>query len=122
MPLRHQLRTDDDVGFAAPDLFDLFLERAGRAKEVGRQDGDFRVGEKLGHFFGHTLHTRTNGVQFAFGLTVRADLWHGFGFAALVAHEPFEEPMFHHPRVAMITGDLMPAGATNGERRVSTAV
>jgi hypothetical protein len=65
VPLRHQLRADDDVGVALRDLLDLGLERAGRPEEVRGQDRDLRVRKGRHGLLRHALHARAHGGHLA---------------------------------------------------------
>ncbi len=39
-----------------------------------------------------------------------------------MAHEPFEKAVFNHPRIAMVTGNLMATGAADGDGRIAATV
>ena len=122
VPLGHHLRADDDVTGPRRDFLDLLLQRAGRAEQVRRQHRHAGVGKQRAHFFVQPLDPGTDGGQPSFGLAGGAFVGHRFGFAALVAHQALLEPVLHHPRIAMITTNLVPTGPTHRCRRVTTAV
>ena len=46
----------------------------------------------------------------------------GLGRAALVAHQPLEEAVLDHARVAIVAADLVPAGPAQRHRRIAAAV
>ncbi len=70
----------------------------------------------------HPFDPRPDRGQFTLSAAMRAGCWNGSGRAALMAHQPFEEPVLHHARVTLMTADLMTAGTTERHRRVTSAV
>ena len=112
MALGDDLGADDDVGPTLGNQRDLVFQRAGRAEEVRRQHGKAGLGEAGRDLFGQTFDAGADRGHAAFGLAVGADRGDRFGGAALVADEAFQEPVFDHPGIAIITADLMATGAT----------
>ena len=53
---------------------------------------------------------------------MRTDSRHRLRFSALMAHQPLKEPMLHHPCIAMIAADLMPARPAERHRRIAATV
>ena len=74
------------------------------------------------HLFGQPFDPRPDRGEPIFGIAGRTHRRHRFAFAALVAHQPFQEPMFHHPGVTLVTANLMPAGPAQGHRRIAAPV
>jgi hypothetical protein len=109
VPLGHDLRADDDVGPARGDLGDGLLQRAA-VEEVRRQDRHRACGKAPGDSSASRSTPGPTAASRPFDPAGGAGHGHGFGGAALVADKALEEPVFHHPRVAMIAADLMPAG------------
>ncbi|KNX40623.1 hypothetical protein ROTO_28080 [Roseovarius tolerans] len=122
MSLGHQLRADDDVGGPLGDLHDLLLERAGRAEQVRRQHRDPRLREKRGRLLRQPLHPGADSGQPVLRAAGRASTRHRRALTALMADQPLLETVLDHPRIAMLTSDLMPAGPADRGRRIAAPV
>ena len=109
---------------AAPSAIarDLGLQRAGRSVHVRTQRRDPRVRPERRRLLAQPFHAGADGGQLALRLAGGAGLGHRFAFAALVADQALEEPVFDHARVAVIAADLMPAGPAERDRRIAAPV
>ena len=54
--------------------------------------------------------------------TVFAGVGHRFRFAALMAHQTVQKPMFYHPRITSFAPNLVSTGTAQSNGRISTAV
>ena len=122
MALGHQLRADDNIRAALRYLFDMRFHRAGRTIQIRGQNSDPSVRKQFCDLFAHTFHTGSDSAQTILGFTAGALGRHRLGLAALMAHQTFEKAMFHHARIAVITANLMPASATQGDRGIATPI
>ncbi len=91
-------------------------------EQVRRQHRQPRLREALGHLFGQPLDTGPHRGHPPFHPAGGAGLGQGLCRAALVADQPLQEPVFHHPRVAIVAADLRPAGPAQRYRRIAAAV
>jgi hypothetical protein len=95
---------------ASPSAISSIWALSARADPKRSEDRTaiFASGESRYRFLRHTLHAGAHGGQLSLHPADRAGLRHRLGLPALVADEAFEEPVFHHPRVAVIAADLRP--------------
>ena len=122
MPLGHDLGADDDIRAARRDQPDLVFQRPGRSEQVRRQDRHPRLGEPGHHFFRHALHPGADRGHAALCLAAGAGQRNRFRRAALVADQPLQKAVLHHARIAVIAAHLVPAGAAERDRRITTPV
>jgi len=122
VPLGHQLGADDDIRLTCRNRLDPLLQRAGGAEHVRAEHRDAGLGKTGGGLFGQPLDTRTNRGEPPLGAAMRTGFGDRLGLAALVAHQPFQEPVFDHARIAMVTADLLPAGPAQRDRGIAAPV
>ena len=116
------LRADDDVDLALGDAAHEFGGRRRADHGVAGRDHKARLGVIVDDLFSQALDTWTAGHQAVLAAAGGADGGPADGIAAMVTLQPAAQAMFHHPGRAAGTFVAMPAGPTQGQRRVATAV
>src|SRR5215213_2558162 len=111
MPLRHQLRADDDIDAAFRDFVQLAAHGLDRGDEVTRQHHGPRIRKQRGRLFLQALDAGADGDQGFLGLAMRADVRARHREAAMVTDQTLTKPVIHQPGVADGAGKAVTAGA-----------
>ena len=122
MPLRHELRADDDIDAAFRDLVQFAAHGLDRGDEVARQHHGARAGKRCSRLFLQALHARADRDQRFLRRAVRADMRPRHRETAMVADQPLAKAVIDQPGVADGAGKTMPAGAAQCQRRITAAI
>src|SRR5690606_34451708 len=122
MPLRHDLRADDNIDFPRLDGCENGLMGGWPPQIVARNNGGARLREKLRHLLRYPLHPRTAGNQRFFRPAGRAALGHRGGVATMMAGKLAAETMLDEPCRTLRTFDAVAAGPAKGERRIAPPI
>ena len=121
MPLGHQLCANDDVDVPIGDFCNRGLKRACRRKQVEDSTAIFASGNKT---LASSAKRSTPGPTGANrpSTPVFARLGHRFCFAALMAHQTVQKPMFNHPRITGFAPNLVSTGTAQCDGCISAAI
>jgi hypothetical protein len=84
------------------------FQRPRRANRSEDSTASRACGKARGHLFRQPLHPRADGRHPPLDPAGRAGRGHRLCRAALVADQPLEEAVLHHPRIAIVAADLRP--------------
>ena len=121
-PLGHDLCAYQDVYFQVLHPPDERQRIRRFMHSIARHDFEPQVGELGAGFFGQAFDAWPAGRETALGLTGWAGQRWRRAVAAVMTLQPVEQPVFDQPCRTLRAVEPMPAGAAQGQRRVSAPV
>src|SRR5258706_9383021 len=116
MALREELRADQDVTLATPDLGQCVRELGAPARAVAVDAHDARLREARGERLLHALRAAAHGFEIDVAAR-RARAWNGQLRAAVMAVQPLIGRMQHEPPGAARAACVPAAGFARKDRR-----
>ncbi len=111
MPLRHQLRADDDIDAALGNLGQLRAHGLDRRDQVAGQHHAARLGKQRRGLLLQPLDPGADGGQRVLGAAMRALLRPRRRESAMMADQALAKTVIDQPGVADVAGESMAAGA-----------
>ena len=111
VPLRHQLRADDDVELAVGDIIQLLTQALHRFDDVARQNENALVGKQVGRLLLQPFDAGADRGEALGGVAVRAIIRRRHVVAAVMADQALAEAMIDQPGVAVRALQAETAGA-----------